>query len=136
MVTTVKHTESTAARAETHAAILNHAHRSPLWTASAEAHATAAHDALLAARGAKKAHPAQRAPAAPTDTIPALHAGGALYEPSQTAPRHNGILCGVIMVLALLVGLVGLVRRLREPWALAAFALIIAAAAAVATWGG
>jgi hypothetical protein len=127
----VKHTESTAARAETHAALINHAHRSPYWTAESYAHATAAHDALLAARGAKKAHMT-----APTDTIPALHAGGALYEPSQTAPRHNGILCGVIVVLALLGALVGLVRRLRERWALAAFALIVAAAAAIATWGG
>jgi hypothetical protein len=59
-----------------------------------------------------------------------------LYEPSQAAPKHNGILFGVIVVLALLGALVGLVRRLREPWALAAFALMIAAAAAIATWGG
>jgi uncharacterized membrane protein YhaH (DUF805 family) len=100
------------------------------WTLTSEQTAILAHDALLAARGAKKAQ------MAPADPIPALHAGGALYEPSQAAPRHNGILFAVIVVLTLLGALAGLVRRLREPLGMAAFALIVAVAAIMATRGG
>jgi uncharacterized membrane protein len=70
------------------------------------------------------------------DQIPAMMAGGELYEPSQPAPRHHPLVYAVILTLAAIAVAVTWVRRLRNPVAMAVFAVIIAAVAIFAVRGG
>lgn len=51
-----------------------------------------------------------------------------LYEPSQQAPKHNALLVAIVVFLALCGAVAGILRRFRQPWAVAAVLVIVVAA--------